>query len=473
MEKFKFYIALIIGKIVAFLVNIVAKGRGTNLSGKIAYKISPNFIKHFRKIDYDKVVFITGTNGKSTTNNMIINALKTAGKTVATNEEGANLITGIATAMIKNSTLTGKIKPEYMIFETDERYLKQIYNQLPAKKICITNIQKDQVQRNGEPDFIYEKIKSVLNNDITVFINNEEPRAKSFEDMGGKPIYYGIERNDKSFEKNSFYDITLPCPKCNDKIKFQYYNIDNVGKFQCTNCGFSSEREIKYFAKDINYRTKTFMCDNVRYTMNYTEPFFLYNYALCIAICKSFGIPEEKIKESFITFKNIGGRLETINYKDKEIKYIRIKQENPETLQSALNYVAQDKTKKILIIGLEELKELKPPYTNTFYGFDCDYDELVNSNIHKYICFAEAVAYDSANILVYAGVNKNRIKILPTEKIEDMLEELDNYDLQNVYLITWLHAYEALERYMKKLHRKEEKEQKKAQKMEQKQEVKK
>ncbi len=451
MEKIKFHIALIVGKIIAFMVNIVAKDRGTNLSGSYAYKISKNFIQHFKNIDYNKVVFITGTNGKSTTNNMIINALKTAGKTVTTNLEGANLITGIATAMLKNSTITGKIKTEYMVFETDERYLKQIYNQLPAKKICITNLQKDQVQRNGEPDYIYQKIKSVLNNDITIFVNNEEPRAKSFEDMGCKAIYYGIERNDKSFEKNGFYDVTLPCPKCNDKIKFQYYNIDNVGKFGCTNCGFASENDIKYFAKNINYKDKTFECDNVKYTMNYTQPFFLYNYVLCIAICKSFGISEEQIQQSFTTFKNIGGRLETIKYKDKEIKYIRIKQENPETLQSALDYVALDKTPKILAIGLEELKDFKPYYTNTFYGFDCDYDVLINSNIDKYICFSEAVAYDSANIFIYAGVDKDKIKVLPTEEIEDILEELDKYDTKNVYLITWLHAYEALEKHMKKL----------------------
>ena len=244
MKKIKFHIALIVGKTIAFIVNIIAKGRGTNLSGKYAYKICKNFIKEFKNIDYSKVVFITGTNGKSTTNNMIINALKTAGKTVTTNLEGANLITGIATAMIKNSTITGKIKTEYMIFETDERYLKQTFDQLPAKNICITNLQKDQVQRNGEPDFIYQKIKAVLNKDMTIYVNNEEPRAKSFEDIGCKVVYYGIERNDKSFEKNDFYDVTLPCPKCNDKIKFQYYNIDNVGKFKCVKCKSIIEKKI-------------------------------------------------------------------------------------------------------------------------------------------------------------------------------------------------------------------------------------
>lgn len=464
MEKLKFYIALIIGKIITFIVNLVVKERKTNISGKYAYKICKNFIKGFKNIDYNKVVFITGTNGKSITNNMIINTLKTAGKTVTTNLGGTDLITGIATAMIKNSTMTGKIKTEYMVFETDENSLRDIYKQLPAKNICITNLQKDQIQRYGEPDFIYQKIKSIMNNDITVFINNEEPRAKSFEDLGCKPIYYGIERNGKSFKRNSFYDVTLPCPKCNDKIKFEYYNADNVGKFECVSCGFKSEDDIPYFAKNINYEGNTFECGNTKYTINYIQPFFIYNYVLCIAICKTFGISEEKIQQSFKNFKNIEERLETLKYKNKEIKNICIKQENPETLQAALHYVALDKRKKILAIGLGELKNFKPYYTNTFYGFDCNYNELINSNIDKYICFSEAVAFDSANILVYAGVEKDKIKVLPTEKIEDILKELDKCDTKNVYLITWIHTYEALERYIKKLEEQEKREKEKSMK---------
>lgn len=451
MRIFKFYIALFTGKIINSLLGIFAKGRGTMISGKCACKISKDFIKQFKNIDYDKVVFITGTNGKSTTNNMIVNALKNSGKTVTTNIEGANLITGIATALIRNSSLTGKVKNEFMIFEIDERYLKYVHEQMPAKNICITNLQKDQVQRNGEPDYIYQKIKAVLNKDMTIFVNNEEPRVKSFEDVGCKVVYYGIEKNAKTFEKKSFYDVTLPCPKCNGKIKFEYCNIDNVGKFECTSCGYKSEDNIEFCAKNINYEDNTFECQGSKYLMKYTQPFFIYNYVLCIAICKKFGLTDEEIQKSFEKFKNIAGRLEVIKYKDKEIKYIRIKQENPETLQSALDYVSNDKTNKVLVIGLEELRDFKPYYTNTFYGFDCDYDKLMASNIEKYICFSEAVAYDTANILLYAGVNREKIEILPTEDIEKILSEIDKYDVSNVYLITWLHAYEELQKYIGRL----------------------
>ena len=444
MEKIKFLLALWVGKFLAFATNLVAKGRGTNIPGAYANKIQKDFIRHFKGINYDNVFFITGTNGKSTTNNIIVHTLKTAGKSIATNLEGANLIGGIATALIKNASWSGTIQQEALCFEVDERSLPRIHEYLPAKNICVTNLQKDQVQRNGEPDYIYQKIKQAITKDTTLYLNNEEPRAKSFEDLAGKVIYYGVEKNETSFIKDGFYDVTLPCPKCNHKIEFQYYNVDNVGNFHCTHCDFQSEKEPHFCIKHIDFEKQTFECNGNTYEVPYKQPFFMYNYALGIAIANKFDIPTEKIQEAYSSFKNIGGRLETIDYGSKQIKYIRIKQENPETLQSAFDYIARDKTPKIFMLGLEQLEDFKPYYTNTFYSFDCDVNQLLDSNVERCICFSEAVAYDSANRLIYAGFDKDKISILPTDSDEEILKELDKHDCDNIYLITWLHKYEEL-----------------------------
>lgn len=449
MKRIKFIIALWVGKIIVILTKIFSKERGTNIPGVWAFKISKNFIENFKNVDYNKVIFITGTNGKSTTNNMIVHSLRSAGKTVTTNLEGANLITGIATAMIKYSSLFGKIKTEYMVFETDERFLQYIYKQLPAKNICITNIQKDQVQRNGEPDYIYQKIKNVIKKDTKIYVNNQEPRSKSFEDFVNEVVYYGVEKNEESFEKDDLYDVTMPCPKCGGKIKFDFYNVDNIGNFECTECDYKSNEDIKYLAKNIDYKNNTFECLNDKFTIKYTQPFFLYNYTLCIAICNNLGIENSKIQEAFKTFKNIGGRFEEVKYKEKTLKYVRMKQENPETLQSALNYISSDSEKKIFLIGLSEVKDFSPYYSNTFYTFDCDFKKVEESNVEKYICFSEAVSYDCANRLIYAGVPEEKIVVLPTENVEEVLEELDKYDINNVYLITLLKKFDEIQEICK------------------------
>ncbi len=447
MKKLKFLFTLWVGKALMVFCNVFAKGRGTNLPGAKANALMPNFIANFKGMDIDKVVFITGTNGKSTANNMVVHALRSAGKTVCSNLEGANMIGGIATALIRNSTLTGKCKTEYFSFEIDERSMEHIYKHIPSRKVCVTNLQKDQVQRNGEPDYIVQKFKKVFNSDMTLFLNDGEPRAKAFEDLTDKVVYYGVGKTKYSFVKDKFYDVTMPCPKCNDKIVFDYYNVDNVGKFHCAGCSFGSEEKVRFMAENVEFSDRSsFDCNGFRFTVTNNEPFYIFNYALCIAVCNSLGISNEELQKGFSNFKNISGRMETLQYKTKTLKYIRIKQENPETLQTALDYIAKDPTEKILLMGLEELKDFKPYYTNTFYAFDVDFESLKQNNIKHYICFSEAVAYDTANRMLYAGINPEDISILPNDSDEAILSELDKFDVDNVYLITWLKKYHELEK---------------------------
>jgi UDP-N-acetylmuramyl tripeptide synthase len=445
-----FYIALWISKIIKKIIEIIAPQRGTAISGQIACKLCKEFIAKFKNIDPGNIIIVTGTNGKSTTINIMAHSLKLAGKQIATNIEGANMMGGVATVLIKNSTFLGTFNKEILLLEIDERSLPYVLKLLPAKHLCITNIQKDQVQRNGEPDYIYQKIKKAIKNDMILYLNNEDPRAKSLEEYSSQVIYYGIEKNQKSYEKNDFYDVTLPCPKCNHRIIFNYYNIDNIGNFACTSCDHKSEENTEFMAQNIDYQNSSFTCKDVVYTVPYAQAFFIYNFILSIALCTQFGIEESIFQQAFSSFKNISGRLETLKYKNKKIKYIRIKQENPETLQSALDYVSGDDKNKILLIGLEELVDFKPHYTNTFYFFDCNMDTLISSNVDKYICFSEAVAYDTANRLIYAGIEKEKISVLPTDDTEEILKELDKYDLDNCYLITWLKKYYEVINYIEK-----------------------
>jgi hypothetical protein len=437
----KFYLALWLAKIIRRVIEIIAPQRGTALPGQIACKLCKGFIANFKKIKPENVIIVTGTNGKSTTINIIAHSLEFADKKIATNIEGANMMGGIATVLVKNSSLFGVFNKEILLLEIDERSLPYVLKLLPAKHLCITNIQKDQVQRNGEPDYIYQKIRKAIKKDMTLYLNNDEPRTKSLEEYSSQVIYYGLEKNEKSYEKNGFYDVTLPCPKCNHKIIFNYNNVDNIGDFACSGCDNKNEENIGFIARNIDYQNNVFTCRETSYTIPYTQPFFIYNFILCIALCTQLGIEESVLQQAFLSFKNISGRLETLKYKNKTIKYIRIKQENPETLQIAFDYISSDSSNKIVLISLEELVDFKPHYTNTFYFFDCNIDTLITSNVDRYICFSEAVAYDTANRLIYAGIDKEKITVLPTDNTVEILKELDKYDLNNCYLVTWLKKY--------------------------------
>ena len=447
----RFRFALIAAKFAAWAINIAAKGRGTNLPGKIALKIDPDFIKHIKGLDPDKTIFVTGTNGKSTTTNLMAHVFKRAGLNVAVNLEGANLIGGVVVSLLKSCSLSGELNADIVLMETDERFLPIIHKQLPARHLCVTNVQKDQVQRNGEPEIIRRKILSVINEDMTVYVNGDEPNALSLGEKARRCVKYGVDRNRSSFEKkDDFFSVTAPCPICHEAIVYDHYNIDNIGSFRCPSCGFGTAAN-DYLASDIDFDAKTFRVGENTYDFKYSTPYFLYCYIAALTVASEFGIDSDVVSSAFADFALQGGRMETIQVGSKEIKYLRMKQENPETVQSALNVIADDPTPKIFMLGLDELVDFEPHYTNTFYTFDCDFRRLIASGIERCICFSGTVAYDAGLRMLYDGFDSDKLTVLPTNDDKTIIDELKKYDCDNVYLITWLHKYEALAEYVKGL----------------------
>lgn len=456
--SFKTTAGITIGKLGSLAIRMIAKNRGTNWAGEKAMGIDHELLSHFSGIDPDKVLFITGTNGKSTVNNLINHILKYHGYKVVSNVEGANLITGVATALVKKSSLSGRLNADFYIFETDERYLYQIREQLPCSNLLITNLQKDQVQRNGDPDFIYRKIARVIDKfDMNLFLNGDEPRSCSLADKGRNAVFFGAERHSHAFVKDDTF-VTLPCPKCHSRIRIDYFNNDGMGGFCCEKCGYTNSNgtdgaagATEYQVTDVNFEDKKFRINGADFTMPYDLPYMLYNYAAAAAVCKELaGITEEQSAEALASFQLLGGRIDTIKYKGKTINYMRFKQENPETLQNFINMIAEDKKEKVVVIGFGTINDFEPHYINSFYAFDCDYSGLIESNVRQYIFVTDTIAYDAANSFIYGGVDPAKVAVLPTSDEEEILQTILNCGCDNVYLTIELHRFEHMKEFAQK-----------------------
>lgn len=88
--------------------------KGTALPGKVAMKLDPDILKLIDSRCKKKLI-ITGTNGKTTTNNLINHILGENYPNSLSNLMGANMPQGIASAFLNN------LKEEYDwgIFEVD------------------------------------------------------------------------------------------------------------------------------------------------------------------------------------------------------------------------------------------------------------------------------------------------------------------------------------------------------------------
>lgn len=449
MSRLRFAAALAAGKVCAAFCRAFFPKRGSNLPGEIALKLDPLFLRHVTGTKPEKTIFITGTNGKSTANNMLVHAFETAGRSVCSNIEGANMKAGAAAALVKNTTAGGRLSKEYIILEVDERSLEHIAKDLRPGHLCVTNIQKDQVQRNGDPDYIYRKIKAAVESidGLALYLNNEEPRSRSLGRCargGGRVLYFGVAPNERASLSEKEWGQTMPCPLCHDALLFTHLNLAGVGFFRCPACGFHADVKADTQIEEIDYTKKTFMADGESYSLAYPAAFFLYNYALCLCVCGAFGIGAAELKETFDSFTNIGGRMESFSFSGKNIHYMRIKQENPETLQSAIDTMAEDRRGKVFVVGPAIVDDIVPHYSNTFYTFDCNFEPLIASGLERCICFGGVISWDMANRLRYAGVPDERIEILDTDDDDRILAAIAAAESDNVYLITWIKKYEKL-----------------------------
>ena len=432
----RFYLALWVSKVVALVIDLVAKGRGTNLPGAVALKIDPLFIRHVQGLNPEKTVFITGTNGKSSTTNLLYHILTKSGHRVISNLGGANMTAGVAVPLLKEASLIGKLKCDFMVMETDERYISRIREQLPAKYLAITNIQKDQVQRNGEPGFIRGKIREAIRPDMTVFLNCDEPNTLSMTTAGAaRTIRYGAVPHSRSYVKETdFFAVTMPCPVCHSGLIFHRHNMENIGSYHCPDCGFSNEGNVDYLTTDVSFEGRQFVLNGTTYAFESNRTEFLYSYTLAAAIALELGVPETAVQQALSCYDRKVGQGEFHKVGKDQVRFFRIKQENSETLQSALNTIGSDAEPKTIIFGLDEYIDFYPPYINGCYMFDASLRSLRESGVKKCICTAPALGHLGALRFLYEGFDPDTVKLLPNS-LEETLSGALAEDNGNIYLI--------------------------------------
>ena len=105
----------IIAIILCKILRVVGKavGKGSSLPGKFALKVCPNVLSKIKLPE--KIVAVTGSNGKTSTVEMIAHILRENGLSVVYNAEGSNQIEGVTTFILSNASLFGKVKGDVLL----------------------------------------------------------------------------------------------------------------------------------------------------------------------------------------------------------------------------------------------------------------------------------------------------------------------------------------------------------------------
>ena len=402
MKNFFIILAM---KILNLILKICHKNGG-NFLGKIAFDWNPEIFKYFKV--KCPVIAVSATNGKTMTNNCIGYTLKTAGYKVVSNVEGNNMETGILSTILKNCTLTGKIKADYLVFEVDESYIPVVFKDFRLDTLVILNFFRDQLDRNGEVESLILRINKFLKTyNGNLVLNNDDPnvaRLGQANPSNQNVYYFSVDKYQFATEEIKEAGEGKFCPFCKTRLEYEYYQYSHVGKFKCPNCNFG-DNEIYKLATNVDLKNRCFDIDGNTYKINGNSIYLIYNYTAVYSVCSLYNISNDVVKKSFSTFALNNGRLEEI--KINGVPTIINLAKNPTGSNVSLRILNEDDSEKDLLFVLND---------NIADGFDVSWIWDINfnnlNNVSR-IVTSGTRAYDIAIRIKTSG--------FPVEKIEPYL----------------------------------------------------
>ena len=201
------------------LSRATGRGGGTSLPGMVLNKLEPGALPRLGGGLGGGAVYISATNGKTTTARLLSACLRADGRDVTTNAAGANLVSGVTAALLarqRRRSATGRARPRRRgradghvgsrgphsigrhhnapgqdsvggettgcggigVFEVDEAALGQVAGALQPRVVVLMNLFRDQLDRYGELEAIAERwgdLVRSLGPATTLVLNADDP----------------------------------------------------------------------------------------------------------------------------------------------------------------------------------------------------------------------------------------------------------------------------------------------------------
>ena len=161
-------LAVLVGKVLRFVLRL--RGGGSAIPGRAALLIQPKFLQKTLGRMTKGIYFVSGSNGKSTTTSMLVAVLRSQGLKVLSNPAGGNLPQGLASALLADVNVFGRLYHDIAVLEVDEAYGKLIAQKVAPNGLLLTNLQFDQLNRFHSPEDVYKYLDDLakLTKDLIV-----------------------------------------------------------------------------------------------------------------------------------------------------------------------------------------------------------------------------------------------------------------------------------------------------------------
>ena len=351
--------------------------KGGQVPGVIAEKIDPQFLAHLEKPAH--VAFVTGTNGKTTTVNLIDDILSFNGRKFVDNRAGGNIITALESALINASTMGARMPYEDAVFELDELSSRRILPYVDADIILCTNLYRDSFMRNANPDYIFSVLTASISPKTELILNADDLISCRLAPQCEKRTYFSVScalPEDNPAPTSVVCDLTA-CPECGGKLEYKVSHIRHVGHARCTSCGFTNP-EPDYEVTSVDPAGCTFTVRENRtpgtpeYTLRIASYSVnnLYNLLAAYVMCRKLGLLPFQISLAL----EKGVDITRARYFDEEVagKHIvnvSAKGENGTGVSMGFEKIRRAPGNKAVILGLADHFLRRDRYASEYIGW--------------------------------------------------------------------------------------------------------
>lgn len=399
---------ILLAKIMGFLGGLI--GRGSSLPGAVALKLCPGILGKL-KISAC-VIAVTGSNGKTSTTEMIRKVAESDGRRVICNSEGSNQTEGVVTALLKEATLSGKIDADFIILESDERFCQYTFKNFTPDYFVILNLYRDQLTRNGHPEYVRGELAKGIPDGSALIINSDEPVSASLAfGREGRVLSFAV-MPDVFCEDSVFhaYDDGAKCPVCHETMSYEYRVENHMGAYRCGSCGFAGRApDHAVTGRD----GQGYIIDGAYHAVPQLDnPMFAYNLAAAYTVAvEALKIEPSKAAEMLSDY-HLGNafqaRIDDFKLSGKPGTFLLCKHENSIAYDGAIQAVCSDTSdEKTVLLAVDKLSR-KYSASDMSWLWDIDFERLDRDDVTGvFLCgrFAENLAMR----MIFAGIPDEKI----------------------------------------------------------------
>lgn len=396
----------------------IAGKQGVTMAGKLAMKIDPGILKKLASQVKGEIIVTCGTNGKTTTNNLICSALEAEGRKVVCNHTGSNMLMGVAAAFVLEAGINGKLKADNAVIEIDEASTVRVFPHFKPDVCVLTNLFRDQLDRYGEIDITMDLLKKAFDMapDMKIVVNGDDSLSTYLALESGHPVVtYGISEQAKETRGSAgstAHEVREGqfCKRCGSRLEYSFYHYSQLGVYHCPKCGFGrpkidfdachieqkdglgfdvienssgqTSRESSVPAGSIDAlhdRKKDGQSPGLRHIhANYRGFYNIYNILACYAAVRTANIPTEHFDSMLDAYNPENGRNEQFHIKGTKVLLNLAK--NPAGFNQNISSVMEDTSPKDLIIVINDNAQ---DGTDVSWLWDVDFDRLADESIRS------------------------------------------------------------------------------------------